>query len=66
MAVAQQTPRWQLTGADEPRYIEGVATTLVLRFKVRAHVQHRCRRLDPREIGCLQESAEELTTGSTA
>ncbi len=36
MAVAQATPRWQLTVADEPRYIEGVATTLVLRFKVRA------------------------------
>lgn len=34
MAVAQRTPRWLITGADEPRYIEGVATSLILRFKV--------------------------------
>ena len=36
LAVAERTPRWHVTSADEPRYIEGVATTLVLRFRVRA------------------------------
>ena len=36
LAVAQRTPRWHITEADEPRYIEGVATTLVMRFKARA------------------------------
>ena len=35
MAVAERTPRWRITGADEPRYLEGVATSLVFRFKVR-------------------------------